>query len=206
MSTLSRLPIDLSYMKKSHMVVRAFDGTKREVMGNIELPIQVGPCTFNLEFIVMDINPSYNYLLGRPWIQIADAIPSTLYQKVKFVTGESLIIVAAEEDMVAMTTITTPYVEVKEDGTKCSFRSFEVTTTTYVKDGSEVPTPRLSKNTWMGIGQTMGKETKVGFSLGRNFQGKKRAILVAPKQDRYRLGYKPNSDEKKMINGKVKIE
>ena len=65
MSTLSRLPIDLSYMKKSHMMVRTFDGTKREVMGNIELPIQVRPCTFNLEFVVIDINPSYNYLLGR---------------------------------------------------------------------------------------------------------------------------------------------
>ena len=43
MSTLSKLPIDLSYTKKSQMVVRAFDGTKREVLGNIELPIQVGP-------------------------------------------------------------------------------------------------------------------------------------------------------------------
>ena len=39
MSTLSRLSIDLSYMKKSQMVVRAFEGTKREVLENIELPI-----------------------------------------------------------------------------------------------------------------------------------------------------------------------
>ena len=61
------------------MIVRAFDGTKREVLGNIELPIQVGPCTFNSEFIVMDINPSYNCLLGRPWIHMAGAVPSTLY-------------------------------------------------------------------------------------------------------------------------------
>ena len=37
MSTLSRLPIDLSNMRKSQMVVRAFDGTKREVFGNIKL-------------------------------------------------------------------------------------------------------------------------------------------------------------------------
>ena len=65
MSTLSRLSIDLSDMKKSQMVVRAFDGTKREVLENIKLLIQVGPCTFDSEFIVMDINPSYNFLLGR---------------------------------------------------------------------------------------------------------------------------------------------
>ena len=39
MTTLSKLPIDLSYMKKSHLVVRAYDGTMREVMGNIKLLI-----------------------------------------------------------------------------------------------------------------------------------------------------------------------
>ena len=66
MSTLSRLLIDFSYMKKSQMVVWAFNETKKEVLGNIKLPIQVGPCTFNSEFIVMDINPFYNCLLERP--------------------------------------------------------------------------------------------------------------------------------------------
>ena len=79
MSTLPRLPIDLLNMKKSQMVVRAFDETKREVLGNIKLPIQVGPCTFDSKFIVMDINPSYNYLLGRSWIHMAGAVPSTLH-------------------------------------------------------------------------------------------------------------------------------
>ena len=85
MSTLSRLPIDLSDMRKSQMVVRAFDGTKRKVLGNIKLSIQVGPYTFDFEFIVMDINPSYNCFLGRPWIHMAGTVPSTFHQKVKFV-------------------------------------------------------------------------------------------------------------------------
>ena len=72
------------------MVVRAFDGTKREVLGNIKLPIQVGPCTFDSEFIV-------NCLLGRPWIHMAGAMPSTLHQKVKFIVEESLITVVAKK-------------------------------------------------------------------------------------------------------------
>ena len=50
MTTLSRLPVDVSYMKRSHIVVRAFDGTRREVVGEIELAIQIGPTTFNIEF------------------------------------------------------------------------------------------------------------------------------------------------------------
>ena len=79
MTTLSRLHVDVSYMKKSHIVVRAFDGTRREIIEEIELAIQVGPTTFNVEFQVMDITSSYNCLLGRPWIHMAGLVLSTLH-------------------------------------------------------------------------------------------------------------------------------
>ena len=79
LSTLMRLPVERSYMKYSKTVVRAFDGTRREVTGEIEIELQIGPCTFTVEFQVMDISPSYNCLLGRPWIHIARAVPSTLH-------------------------------------------------------------------------------------------------------------------------------
>ena len=68
LSTLMRLSVDRSYMKHIKIVVRAFDGTRREVIGEIGIEVQVGPRTFNIEFQVMDISPSYNCLLGRPWI------------------------------------------------------------------------------------------------------------------------------------------
>ena len=55
LSTLMRLPVDRSYMKHSKTIVRAFDGTRREVTGEIEIEMQIGPCTFNVEFQVMDI-------------------------------------------------------------------------------------------------------------------------------------------------------
>ena len=166
MSTLSRPPIDLSCMRKSQRVVRAFDGTKREVLGNIKLPIQVGPCTFNSKFIVMDINPSYNCLFGKPWIHMAEVVRSTLHQKVKFIAYENLISMIAEEDMVAITTISTPYIEVKEYATECSFRSFEVAIAKNTKDGLKMPTSHLSQNTWMSLKQTLGKGAKVGYGLG----------------------------------------
>ena len=69
----------------------------------------------------MDINPSYNYLLGRPWIHMTGVVPFTLHKKVKFVVEENLITVVVEEDMIATTTIVAPYLKVKEDATKCSF-------------------------------------------------------------------------------------
>ena len=93
---LMRLSVDRSYMKHTKTVVRAFDSTRPEVTREIEIEVQIGPCTFNVEFQVMDISLSYNCLLGRPWIHIAGAVPSTLYQKIKFVTEGQLVCVSAE--------------------------------------------------------------------------------------------------------------
>ena len=44
-TTLEKLPFSASHLKPSSMVVRAFDGTRREVMGEIDIPIQIGPHT-----------------------------------------------------------------------------------------------------------------------------------------------------------------
>ena len=50
LSTLMRLPVDRSYMKHTKTVMRAFDGIRREVIGEIEIEVQIGPSTFNIEF------------------------------------------------------------------------------------------------------------------------------------------------------------
>ena len=50
LSTLMRLPMDRSYMKHTHTVVRAFDCTRREMTGEIEIEMQIDPCMFNFEF------------------------------------------------------------------------------------------------------------------------------------------------------------
>ncbi|XP_016694482.2 uncharacterized protein [Gossypium hirsutum] len=79
LSTLNRLPVDSSHMKSCQNIVRAFDDTERKVMGRIEIPLLIGPNTYEVDFLVMDIKPSYNCLLGRPWIHSAGAVPSSLH-------------------------------------------------------------------------------------------------------------------------------
>ena len=85
--TLEKLPFNASYMRPSSMVVRAFDGSRHDVRGEIDLPIQIGPYTCRITFQVMDINLAYICLLGRPCIHSAGVIPSTLHHKLKFVVG-----------------------------------------------------------------------------------------------------------------------
>ena len=92
----------------------------------------------------MDISPSYNCLLGRPWIHIAGAVPSTLHQKIKFVTKKQLVCIATEEDMIAAISSRAPYVEADEKAMECSFRSLEFVNAMYVKEGAKIPIPKLS--------------------------------------------------------------
>ena len=93
----------------------------------------------------MDISPSYNWLLGRTWIHMAGVVPSTFHQKVKFVVKENLITIAAEANMIATTTTSTPYLEVKEDATECAFRSFMIVTATSMKDELEILASLIQK-------------------------------------------------------------
>ena len=87
-STLEKLSFNASHLKPSSMVVRAFDGTRREVRGEIELLVQIGPHTCQVTFQIMDINLAYNSLLGCPWIHSVGVVPSTLHQKLKFIVEE----------------------------------------------------------------------------------------------------------------------
>ena len=97
-----RLSVDKSYMKHTKTVVRAFDGIRREVIGEIEIEVQIGPCTFNMWFQVMDISPSYNCLLERSWIHMVGVVSSSLHQNIKFVMEGQLVCVVAEQDMIVM--------------------------------------------------------------------------------------------------------
>ena len=61
---LDRLDCEGLTLKPSNIVVRAFDGSKRMVHGEVDIPIKVGTQTFYSTFYVMDIRPSYSWLLG----------------------------------------------------------------------------------------------------------------------------------------------
>ena len=127
----------------------------------ILIEVQIGPCTFNVEFQVMDISPSYNCLLGRSWIHIVGAVPSTLHQKIKFVAEGQLVCIAAEEDMISTTSSGAPYVEADEKMMECSFRSLEFVNAMYLGEGSKIPMPKLFETTQLGVKQGIEKEPEL---------------------------------------------
>jgi hypothetical protein len=96
-STLRQLSHHGISLRGSSYLVKAFDGSHKDVLGEVDLPITIGLETFQITFQVMDINASYSCLLGRPWIHDAGAVTSTLHQKLKFVRNGKLVTVHGEE-------------------------------------------------------------------------------------------------------------
>ncbi|PKI68441.1 hypothetical protein CRG98_011166 [Punica granatum] len=90
-TTLRQMNVDLNRVRPSKTAVQAFDGSRREVNGEIDLLIDVGSCSFSITFQVLDIPNAFSLLLGRPWIHSAGAIPSSLHQRLKFIVEEKLI-------------------------------------------------------------------------------------------------------------------
>ena len=64
--------------------VRAYDNSRREVLGTITLDLTIELMVKKVDFQVLNIALCFNMLLGRPWIHDIEAIPSSLYQMVRF--------------------------------------------------------------------------------------------------------------------------
>src|SRR3954469_1307440 len=113
-STLSRLSFKDYPLRKRHVIVKAFDGSRKSVFGEVDLSITIGPQKFKITFQLMDIPSQYSCLLGRPWIHEAGAITSTLHQKLKFIKNDKLITVCGERALIVSNLSSFSDIEPKE--------------------------------------------------------------------------------------------
>ena len=83
LKTARKLGMKESDWTSTNQGVRAYDGTRRQVVGLVNLVIATGPIERKVDFLIVDVEASFNILLGRPWIHASKAVTSTLHQKVK---------------------------------------------------------------------------------------------------------------------------
>ena len=171
------------------MVVQAFERSHQDVWGEINLPIRIGPHTYQITFQVMDINPAYSFLLGQPWIHSVGVVPSTLHQKMKFVVGGHLIIVSGEEDILVSCPSSTPYMEATKESLEMSFQALEVVSNAYV-DSLSVQ-PRSSKAALMVARVMLGHGYKPGRGLGQNGDDVSGLVEFKENHGMFGLGYNP---------------
>ncbi|XP_050908914.1 uncharacterized protein LOC127122656 [Lathyrus oleraceus] len=176
-NTLGKLNNVRTSMKVNTLVVKAFDGSKRMVIREVDLPITVGPHTFMATFQVMDINPSSSCLIGRPWIHVAGVVTSTLHQRLKFIIDDKLIIVEGEEDMFISHLSSFKYINTDGETLEIPFQSLKIAVVSRRKEKSISPWEKISK-----------------LIKGRDTQGWGKLLEKPEKKDRLRLGYIPANE------------
>jgi hypothetical protein len=194
LSTLEKLDIDPTCVRVTSMVVRAFDGTRREVLGEIDLPVEIGPQVYNINFQVLRIDSPYNLLLGRPWLHTAGAVPSSLHQKMKLIIGSQLVTILAEEPISIYNDGEIPYI----DGCaseEASFHSFEFVTVIHRVAAVE---PKLSRAGIMVAREFIKAGFQPGQGLGCANQGRTAIVTLEGNKDRYGLGYTPTRKDRQI--------
>ncbi|KAI5388190.1 hypothetical protein KIW84_074038 [Lathyrus oleraceus] len=113
--TLSKLSYQGAPMRYSGVIVKAFDGSCKTVIGEVVLPVKIGMSDFQITFQVMDIHPAYSCLLRRPWTHEAGAVTFTLHQKLKFVKNGKLVLVGGEKALLVSHLSSFSYVEAEDE-------------------------------------------------------------------------------------------
>src|SRR5256886_15988928 len=66
-------------------------------MGKIKLRCQIRDLKSEVTVCVIDVDTSYNLLLGRPWIHRNHIVPSTLHQVMKYVDAQGQVLTLVAE-------------------------------------------------------------------------------------------------------------
>jgi hypothetical protein len=192
---LAKLNCDGLILTPTDLIVRAFDGSKRAVFGEVELPVKIGPEVFKSTFYVMDIQPAYSCLLGRPWIHAAGAVTSTLHQKLKYVWGGQVVTVCGEEDIFVSHLSSFKYVEMDGEIWETPSQAFEtvkVENALFAKQEEEKPSIASYKQA--------AEVVKSGEAPGWG-----RIMEVPEKKDRFGVGYKPSRGSGPSRGGRASV-
>ena len=77
----SCLGLSIEDFMPTNQHVRAYDNSRRKVLGTITLELAIGSMVKKVNFQVLNITSCFNMLLWCPWIHDTEAVPSSLYIK-----------------------------------------------------------------------------------------------------------------------------
>ena len=87
-SVIKQMGFMPSSLENPGRILLGFNGASTTSLGDVVLPIQVGPVTLNMQLsVVEDLSP-FNAILGRTWLHSMKAIPFMYHQMVSFLTKD----------------------------------------------------------------------------------------------------------------------
>ncbi|XP_019241977.1 PREDICTED: uncharacterized protein LOC109222021 [Nicotiana attenuata] len=184
LSTLQSMKIDTDRIRPSNVRIRAFDGSARDTIGEINLTMTIGPVDFEIVFQAMDpYGPSCAIHLA------SDA---------KFEHDRQEIIVHEEDKSSIYKDPFIPCIEAKEGSESIVYQAFEVVAVDHVEEGKPILHPRLFATSVMVAAVMMRQGYKPGKGLGASLQGISEPISPFGNQGSFGLGFRPTqADENK---------
>ncbi|OMP08738.1 hypothetical protein COLO4_06166 [Corchorus olitorius] len=201
LSTLRDFPVKPAFTQVDHMMVRTCNGEMREVIGEVEVCLDIGSTPFRLLFQVMDIDAPYACLLGRPWVHMAEEtlLPS----------GQGDESARNHEGTILAQTSVALHEEAGEQSYKCSSRVLETDFVRKPKEDTFNAMQMMKKYGW-AEGQGLGKnaqdnrEMSKGERTGLPFD-KETKMEIPPLSQTFRsVGWiRQSVEETEMVTEKV---
>ena len=96
LSTLNFLGIEENKITKCRFACTAYDKSKKEAIGTIQMDVTIGPLTSATLVVVMEEDLAEPLILGRSWLAEIGTVPSPVHQSLKFRHQGEVIIVRAD--------------------------------------------------------------------------------------------------------------
>ncbi|XP_059628452.1 uncharacterized protein LOC132271170 [Cornus florida] len=96
-----RLEIKSERLKCIGNPLLGFDGKRVEPIDTVELLVRAADRELIESFVVVEIYPSYNLLIGRGWIHRVQGVPSTLHQVMRCLNSDGSKVIDIYRDQVA---------------------------------------------------------------------------------------------------------
>ncbi|XP_070045966.1 uncharacterized protein [Nicotiana tomentosiformis] len=201
---LQRMKIRTERIRPNNVCVRAFDGVKRDTIGEIDLILNIGPMDFEVTFQVLDMDTSYNFLLGRPWIHVAGAVPFTLHQMVKFEHENQEIVIHEEDEQSIYRDPSVPCLEAREGSEHIVYQAFEIVIVDQYKEVAPFPQPCLSNASVMVATEMIKHGYKPGKGLGVYLQGIIEPVTSIANEKFFGVGFRATEADRKWADERKK--
>ena len=162
LKTTSYLGLSVEDFVPTDQHVRAYDNSRREVLGTITLELTIGLMVKKVDFQALNIASCFNMLLGRPWTHDTEVVPSSLYQKVRFPHGGAIVTIYEDTLIVPK-----PVYGIDSEKEPLSLDGFEIERPSFEKKEEEVEKIPMDFTPY-GKNNVVAMMRRMNYLLGMN--------------------------------------
>ena len=194
LKTASCLGLSIEDFMPIDQHVTVFDNSRRKVLGTITLELTIELMVKKVEFQVLNIASCFNMLLRRLWIHDTEVVPSSLYQKVRFL-HEGVIVTIYGDTLI----VPKPIFGIDSEKEPLTLNGFEIERPSFEKREEEVEkipidfTPYGNNNV---VAMMRRLNYLPGINLGRTVKKPTVQVPMIPiATPPFGQGYKPTDDD-----------